>query len=258
MFREILKYRDLMFMLTLRDIRVRYKQAVMGYLWAIFMPIIAVLSGVIIKTAISILSGKAIDLSEVSSIAVKVLPWTFFVSSIRFSVNSLVGNRDLVTKVYFPREVFPFASILACLFDLAVAAASLSIILAFTHIGISAHIAWLPVFLIFLILFTSGLGLLFSAANLFFRDVKYIVEIILMFGIFFTPVFYEAATFDKWQVLLLINPIGSILEGLHSAVVLHTMPNIFWTLYAGASSIIVFAAGLLIFHKSEPYFSENI
>lgn len=230
----------------------------MGYLWAIFMPIIAVLSGIIIKAAISIVSGKAIDLSEVSSIAVKVLPWTFFISSIRFSVNSLVGNRELVTKVYFPREVFPFASILACLFDFAIAAASLSIILIFTHIGISVHILWVPLILIFLILLTSGLGLIFASANLFFRDVKYIVEIILMFGIFFTPVFYEAGTFGKWKALLLLNPIGSILDGLNSAVVLHTMPSVLWTFYAGVSSIMVFSAGLYIFHKSEPYFSENI
>ena len=258
MLKEIIKYRDLLFMLTLRDIKIRYKQAVMGFAWAIFMPIIAILSGVIIKMAIAFVSGKSIDLSDVSSIAAKVLPWTFFVSSIKFSVNSIVGNRELVTKIYFPREVFPFSSILACLFDFFVAAVSLSIFLAFIHIGISIYILWLPFLLLLLILFTSGLGLFLSAANLFYRDVKYVVEIILMFGIFFTPVFYEAQQFGKWKNMLLLNPVGSILEAINSSLVLHKMPDLFWVSYASITSISMFFIGLLIFQKTEPLFAENI
>jgi len=245
-------------MLTLRDIKIRYKQAVMGFAWAIFMPIIAILSGVIIKTAIAFVSGKSIDLSDVASIAAKVLPWTFFVSSIKFAVNSLVGNRELVTKIYFPREVFPFASILACLFDFLVAAVSLSIFLTIIHIGVSIYILWLPFLLILLILFTSGLGLFLSAANLFYRDVKYVVEIILMFGIFFTPVFYEAKQFGKWKPVLLLNPIGSILEGINNCLVLHKIPDLFWLSYASIASISMFFIGLIIFQKAEPSFAENI
>lgn len=258
MLKELIKYRDLLFMLTLRDIRIRYKQAAMGFLWAIFMPLMAVFAGILIKTAISLTSGKSIDLAGVASISVKVLPWTFFISAIKFAVNSLVGNRDLVTKIYFPREVFPFASILACLFDFLIASITLAILLAIAHIGISAQILWLPALLFFLILFTSGLGLLLSSANLFFRDVKYIVEIILMFGIFFTPVFYEANTFGKWKPLLLANPIGSILESINNVVVLHISPNPFWLLYAGVASVITFIIGLTIFHTTEPYFAESI
>lgn len=258
MFKELLKYKDLLWMLTLRDIRIRYKQAAMGFLWAIFMPLMAVFAGLLIKTAISLASGKPIDLVGIASISVKVLPWTFFISAIKFSVNSLVGNRDLVTKIYFPREVFPFASILACLFDFLIASVTLTILLVIAHVGISSQILWLPVLLFFLILFTSGLGLLLSSANLFFRDVKYIVEIILMFGIFFTPVFYEANTFGKWKSFLLANPIGSILEGINSVVVLNAAPDFFWLLYAGIASVFTFIIGLAIFHATEPYFAESI
>lgn len=258
MIQELFKYRDLIIMLTLRDIRIRYKQAVMGFLWAIFMPIMAVLAGILIKAAISISSGKPIELNGVASIAVKVLPWTFFISAIKFSVNSLVGNRDLITKIYFPREVFPFASILACLLDFLIASGTLVILLTITKLGISINLLWLPVFLLFLIFFTFGLGMLLATANLFFRDVKYIVEIILMFGIFFTPVFYEAATFGKWKNILLANPMGSILEGINSSVVLHQSPDMFWLCYAGISSILMFLLGLVIFHKAEPYFAESI
>lgn len=258
MLKELIKYRDLLFMLTLRDIRIRYKQAAMGFLWAIFMPLMAVFAGALIKTAISLTSGKPINLTGIASISVKVLPWTFFISAIKFAVNSLVGNRDLVTKIYFPREVFPFASILACLFDFLIASITLAILLSIAHIGLSIQILWLPVLLLFLILFTSGLGLLLSSANLFFRDVKYIVEIILMFGIFFTPVFYEANTFGKWKPFLLANPIGSILESINNIVVLQISPNPFWLFYAGIASIITFIIGLSIFHTTEPYFAESI
>jgi ABC-type polysaccharide/polyol phosphate export permease len=258
MFKEVLKYRDLLFMLTFRDIKVRYKQAVMGFVWAIFMPILAVLAGVLIKKAISVVSGTPMDLPSVISISVKVLPWTFFISSIRFAVQSLVGNKNLVTKIYFPREVLPFASILAGLFDFFVACITLSILLIFVRIGMSIYLLWIPVLVIFLILFTAGMGLILSAANLFYRDVKYIVEIILMFGIFFTPVFYEASMLGKYRVLLLVNPIGSILEGINAAVVLHKMPDIFWFSYAGIVSAVIFILGLSVFRKTEPYFAENI
>lgn len=258
MFRELLKYHDLLFMLTLRDIRIRYKQAVMGFLWAVFMPVIAVLAGILIKKAISIVSGKPMDLVGIASISVKVLPWTFFISSLRLSVQSLVGNPNLVTKIYFPREVLPLASILASLFDFFIASITLFIFLVIIHIGASVYLLLLPVLLVFLFLFTAGLGLLLSCANLFFRDVKHIVEIILMFGIFFTPVLYEANMFGKWKGLLLLNPIGSILEAVNTTIVLHKMPNMFWFVYTGIVSISVFILGYRFFHNKEPLFAENI
>src|SRR3989338_5230744 len=107
---EIIKYRDLLFMLTFRDIRIRYKQAAMGFLWAIFMPIVAVAAGILIKKAMAVVSGHYVDVTEIVSISVKVLPWTFFISSLRFSVQSLVGNSALITKIYFPKAVLPLAA----------------------------------------------------------------------------------------------------------------------------------------------------
>ncbi len=258
MFKELIKYRDLLLMLTLRDIKIRYKQSFMGFLWAIFMPIVAILAGILIKVAFSYVAHQPFDLKGVASISVKVLPWTFFINAIKFSVQSLVGNRELVTKIYFPREVFPFASILACLFDLMVAGITLALILTIVRIGISVYILWLPVLLVFLVLFTSGLGLIFSSANLFFRDIKYVVEVILMFGIFFTPVFYDVDTFGRLRTILLLNPIGSILEGINNVVVLHKVPDITWVSYAGLFSVIIFILGLTLFHKLEPLFAENI
>lgn len=258
MFNQLIKYRDLLMMLTFRDIKVRYKQAAMGFIWAVFMPIMAVLAGILIKKVISVVSGKPMVLASVISISVKVLPWTFFISSIKFAVQSLVGNTNLVTKIYFPREVLPLSGVLACLFDFSIAIITLMILLVFVNVGVSIYLLLIPVVLLFLILFTAGLSLLLSSANLFYRDIKYVVEIILMFGIFFTPVFYEASMFGKYETLLLLNPIGSILEAINSIVVLHRMPDILWFSYAGISSIIIFVLGMIIFRKTEPYFAENI
>lgn len=258
MFKELFKYKDLLYMLTLRDIRIRYKQAAMGFLWAIFMPIVAISAGILIKKAMAVVSGQYVDTLSVISIAIKVLPWTFFISSIRFSVQSLVGNQSLVTKIYFPREVLPLASILACLFDFIIAAAMLTVLLTVFNFGVSIYLLWAPIILIFLLLFTAGVGLFLASANLFFRDVKYVVEILLMFGIFFTPVFYTAETFGNWKIILLLNPIGSILEAINHSIVLKEMPDLFWLSYAGVCSILMFLLGNYIFNKYEHAFAENI
>lgn len=257
-FQEVFQYRDLLWMLTLRDLRVRYKQAVMGFVWAIFMPIIAILAGIIIKKAMAVVSHRPLEMEGIISISVKVLPWTFFVSSIRFAVQSLVGNSALITKIYFPRAVLPLSATLACFFDFGVALVVLTLLLSLFKIGISVYILWLPLYVILLVVFTSGLGLFLAAANLFFRDVKYVVEIILMFGIFFTPVFYEASAFARWSFIMLLNPIGSILEGINRVVVHHQSPELFWLGYAILTSVSMFLIGATLFRRSEPLFAENI
>jgi len=109
-----------------------------------------------------------------------------------------------------------------------------------------------------LIFLTVGLGMFLSCANLFFRDVKYIVEVILTFGIFFTPVFYEAKLFGKWENVLLMNPIGSILEAINDVVVLHQPPNLYWVGYSAIWAVGGLFAAWTIFHKSEFSFAENI
>ena len=256
--KEIYQYRDLLMMLTMRDLRVRYKQAAMGFLWAVFMPIVAVCAGILVKKAMAVVSNSPMEIKGILSVTVKTLPWTFFISAIRFSVQALIGNSALVTKIYFPRTVLVLAAILACLFDFAVAMVVASVLLAIFQVGISVHILWLPLLLFLLILVTFGLGLILSSANLFFRDVKYIVEVILMFGIFFTPVFYSAKTFGRWENLLLMNPIGSLLEQIDTIIVMHQAPDMFWMSYDAIVSIVILMFGISVFHKLEPKFAENI
>jgi len=258
MIQELVQYRHLLMMLAWKDIRIRYKQSVMGFLWAVLMPLLIVAAGIIVKKGISIISGKPLEISDLASITVKALPWSFLIGAVRFSTNSLVSNANLVTKIYFPREVFPLAAVLANLFDFAIASIATIVILGFMGVGISVYILWVPLLLLFLILFTAGVGMLMSCANLFFRDVKYLVEVFLTFAIFFTPVFYEASMFGKWETLLLLNPVGAILECVNAVVVLHQPPNYFWMLYAASWGIGLFLISWNIFHRLEYSFAENI
>ncbi|GAB7026146.1 ABC transporter permease [Geotalea toluenoxydans] len=258
MINELIHYRELLYILTWRDIKIRYKQSVMGFMWAVFMPMLIVAAGIIMKLAFSFISGKPFNAMDLASISVKALPWSFFIGSIRFSTICLTANSNLVSKIYFPREIFPLAAILANLFDFAIAASALAVILAISNIGISLNILWLPVLLFLLVLLTAGIAFVLSCANLFFRDVKYIVEVILTFAIFFTPVFYEASLFGKWSSLLLINPVGSILEAINNVVVLHQPPDLFWLGYAATFSLCLFVVSWFVFHRSEFLFAERI
>jgi lipopolysaccharide transport system permease protein len=256
--KELYKYRELLYMFAQRDIKVRYKQSVMGFLWAILMPILIVMAGVVVRYAYAIASGKPLQSADVEGVAVKSLPWAFLVSSIRFSCNSLIGNQPLVTKVYFPKEIFPMSAVLASLFDLFVASGALVIYLAVVRVGWSAMILWTPVLLLALVILATGTGIIVSAASLFFRDVKFLVEVILTFGIFFTPVFYDVALLGDKGKWLLLNPVAPILEGLSACIAHHQAPNLPWLAYSLGWGLAVLMGGYIFFKHLEPGFAESI
>ena len=257
--RELFIYRELLYALTWRDIKVKYKQSVMGIMWAIFMPALVISAGVLVKFAFAKLSGKPLELSAVATVSVKAIPWSFFISSLRFGTNSLISNVNLVTKIYFPNEVFPISSVLSQLFDLAISSVVLILILSCVQIGLSIYLLWVPILLSLLVLLATASALLLSAANLFFRDVKYIVEVIVTFAIFFTPVFYEADFMGTtWKPIILLNPVAPILEGLNTCIVLKQMPEVMWIAYSATITIALFLVSFMFFKKMEPAFAENI
>ena len=258
MIKEFLQYRDLLYMLTWKEIRVRYKQSVMGVLWAIFMPILIVSAGILMKIGFSFTSGRHINMQDVASVSVKGVAWAFFVGAVRFGANSLIANQNLVTKIYFPREILPLSNVLANFFDFVVAGIFVAIIMIFAGTGFSVQLAWLPYVVLILVMITAGCTLLLACANLFFRDVKYIVEVLLTYGILFTPVFYSAQMFGKWAPLLLLNPVGAALESLNSVVVLHQPPSLFWLGYATLFAVCGLMAAFAIFQKAEPLFAQEI
>lgn len=257
--REIVARHDLLTILAWREIKVKYKQSVMGFLWAILMPALIVGAGVIVKFAFATLSGKPLDHKDVVSVAVRSVPWAFFVASIRFSSTSLVSNSNLVTKIYMPRVIFPIASVLSQMLDLAVASVVLTIFLIFTGGHLYVQMLWLPVLLLILVVLVTGLAIFLSAAALFFRDVKYIVEVIITFAIFFTPVFYEVSMLGQWAKFLLLNPVAPLLEGISAAVLGRPFPVAGgWLVYSAVAALVIFVGSLFFFRQTEPYFAEAV
>ncbi len=253
---ELVQYRDLLFVLTWKDIQIRYKQSVMGFFWAILMPALIVAAGILIKKAFATFSGAALNPDDIASVAVKSVPWAFVVSATRFSTQCLVSNQNLVRKIYFPREVFPISAVLASLFDFAIASVTLVLLFTVMQIGISVHLLWLPLLLGILFLWTLGVGMVLSCANLFFRDVKYLVEVFLTFGIFFTPVFYSAEQLGRWGTGVLLHPVSPLLEAIHAVVVLHRPPAWPWVAYAAVCGIAGFVIASALFDRVQHRFAE--
>ena len=261
MLRLLTRHRDLLYMLSRRDVTVKYKQSIMGFLWAILMPLLITSAGVVVKLAMTAASGKGGMFREVLPVAIKAAPWAFFVASIRFSTQSLSNNHNLVTKIAFPRAVFPLSAVASQLFDFLIAAL---VVVAVALFGVSptVYLLWVPVLLALLIAQVAGLALLLSAANLFFRDVKYLVEVVLTFAIFFTPVFYSVADivakFGRSGELLLLNPVAPVLEGLDAVIVGGHAPDPWWTGYAAGWALLLLIVTPAIFLRLEPRFAESV
>lgn len=273
---DLWHYRDLLFQLTLRDIRIRYKQAAMGVAWAALMPMLVVLAGCVVRIAMVQLGGGTFDRTSIAAIAVKAVPWAFFVGTISFATASLTGNLNLVAKVYFPRAVLPISSMLTQLADAAVAGATVALLLLVLRTPLTPALLWVPVLGLLLIIVTAAAALLLSCANLFFRDVKYIVQVVLTFGIFFTPVFFEPAMLGpRWAPLMMLNPLSPLLEGFRLAVVEgHSLLTplivttragvdiLAWTPwylgYTAAVGALALFGSALLFHRLEYLFAEYV
>jgi lipopolysaccharide transport system permease protein len=255
---QLVAKRELLYMLAWREVKVKYKQSVMGFMWAILMPALIVTAGIVVKLAIAQFSGAPLRREAIAMVAVKSVPWAFVVASIRFASLSLIGNANLVTKIYMPREILPLASIASQSVDLAISSVVLAVILALLDVGASAQILWVPVVVLVLIVLIAGIGIFLSAASLFFRDVKYLVEVFLTFAIFFTPVFFEAEMFGRWASVLLLNPVAPLLEALGRTVVLHRAPDLGWLAYSTGFALAALLGSLAFFKQVEPYFAEAI
>ena len=272
---ELWRYRGLLYELTRRDIRVRYKQTALGFAWALLLPSLIVLAGAMVRYAMAYVGGRQLGAEDVAGIAIKAVPWAFFVGSMSFATASLVGQAQLVTKIYFPREVLPLAATLAQAFDACLGVVSL--LIAFALLGVHYGLAalWVPVLVVCAFFLTAGLALLVSCANLFFRDVKYVVQVLLMFGIFFTPVFFEPEMFGALGArVMMVNPLAPLLEGLRLSVVMdHNLLDtlvvqgrhgvvLAWSpwylVYSAACAIVALLAGLLLFHRAESKFAEYV
>jgi lipopolysaccharide transport system permease protein len=254
---EQVQYRELLYQMTKRDLVLRYKQTVMGFGWAIFMPLVnTVLFSVIFTRVAKVDTG---DIPYVLYAFSGLLVWNFLASSLKFAVNSLTTNTNLVAKVYFPREIFPFSAVIVCLVDTAVASLVLVALLVYYQVPPTIHIIWLPVVVAVSVAFTAGMSLLLAMGNLFYRDVKYLFEIVLTVWMFATSVLYPVEHVGgRVGQILRLNPMTPIIEAYRDVLIRGQAPFNSWFLAASAASLVLLVGGWLLFHRAEFQFAENI
>lgn len=256
MFAELIEYRDLLFQMTLRDLLIRYKQAVMGFGWAIFMPVMNAAIFTVIFTRVSPLE---LDVPYPIYVYAGLLPWNFFASALKFSMTSLTSNSSLVTKVYFPREVLPFSAVLVALVDFIVAASVMGALMIYYRVGVTWAFLFLPLVLVVQVMFTGGMALALAMGNLFLRDVKYLSEVILTVWMFATSVVYPTDRIGgKLGMLLKFNPMTPIIDAYRSVLLRNELPASGPFLFAAVVALVVFLASWIAFHRAEFEFAENI
>jgi lipopolysaccharide transport system permease protein len=167
--KELLRHREILYMITWREITIKYKQSVMGFMWAVLIPLVIVGAGVLVRAGMAFISGGKLQVQDVATVSLKSVPWAFVVSGIRFGTNSLIQNANLVTKIYLPREIFPLAAVTSQLVDFVVATVPLALLLALAHVGVSIELLWVPLLLLVLVAQVCALSILLSTSSTWSR-----------------------------------------------------------------------------------------
>jgi homopolymeric O-antigen transport system permease protein len=249
------EYRELLVRMTARDLLLRYKQTVMGFGWAIFMPLVNTAIFSVIFTRVA-----AIDVGTPYPVYAfcGLVAWNFFASSLRFSVTSLTSNPSLVTKVYFPREIFPFSAVLVSIVDFAVSALVLVALMLYYRVAVGWPLLMLPVVVLAIIVFTAATALAISMANLFYRDVKYLFEIVIAVWMFATSVVYPIGRVGgKLGAVLTLNPMTHLIDAFRAVLLDQQMPGMAFGL-TFAASVLLLAGAWVMFHQAEFDFAENL
>ena len=255
--RELWQYRELFYFLSWRDIKIRYKQTLLGAGWAILQPFMTMV-------VFSIFFGK---LAKMPSDNVPypifayaaLVPWMFFANALMQSSNSLVQNANMLKKIYFPRLMLPIATIISGGVDFALALAILILMMGFYGIVPTANIVWLPFLIILGIMTSLGVGLWLSAMNVHYRDIRYVVPFLTQFWLFITPIAYPSSLLpEPWRTVYGLNPMAGVVEGFRWALLgTQTAPGPMVGLSALVSAIIL-VSGLYYFRSMEPTFSDRV
>ena len=256
MFDEQVEYRELLVRMTARDLIVRYKQAVMGFGWAVFMPLLNTILFSVIFTRVAPI---ATDVPYPIFAYTGLMFWNCFASALRFCVTCLTNNHTLVTKIYFPREIFPFSAILVSLVDLAVSAVVLVAMMAYYRLAPKPTLVYVPLILLVQVMLTAGIGLVIAMANLFLRDVRYIFDIILTVWMFATSVVYPIDNVQGTMGMVLrLNPMTPVIDGYRACILRGQAPDLASLAVAGTVAAVMLAVGWLNFHRAEFRFAENV
>ncbi len=250
-------YLELTRELTAREIKSRYKQSILGYAWVILNPFFQML--VMSFVFSQILRFPTIGVPYAIFLYAGLLPWNLFANSLTGSTNALVGNASLLTKIYFPREIFIISTTLAKIVDFFLASTIFILFMFIYHMPITWNILWfVPIFLIQQ-LFTYGLSLILASLNLFYRDIQYVLTLLIMVWMYLTPVIYPIEIFpDKYKLIFQLNPMAVIINAYRQAILGGGAPNLMSLGIALIVSLVITLIGIRIFRKLEGVFADVV
>ncbi len=260
---DIWRFRELLFILAWRDLAVRYKQSVAGVAWALIQPLISMLVMVVIYRKVAGMPTIA-EAPYAIMIFAGLLPWNFFAGSMSKAGESLVGNANMISKIYFPRAIIPASSVLVSLADFVISLAILGGLMVWYEFAPTWRFWFLPLFTALTILASMGIGLFITALMLRFRDFRFIVPVVVQFGMWISVIPLTSAELrekigDLWFFIYSLNPLVGIIEGFRWAILGNGAPLSFLNLFISlVVSALIFAGGVTFFRKTERHFADII
>lgn len=251
-------YRELFWLLSWRDILVRYKQTVIGVAWSVLRPLLTMIVFTIVFGKLAKMPSDGMPYSVMVFAA--MLPWQFFSNTLSEGGNSLINNEKLISKVYFPRIIIPTTSMIVSLIDFIISLGLLFILMIFTGFLPSWKIIFMPVFLIQAIIISLGLTFFISAMNVKYRDFRYVLPFIIQFGLYISPVGFSSSIVpEKWRILYYLNPMAGIIDSFRWCISGST-PNFYLTGWVVSLfvTIIFFIIGVAYFRNAEREFADII
>ncbi len=254
--RELWNHRELLYFLTWRDFKVRYKQTILGVSWAILQPVLTMVVFTILFGRLANISSDGLPYPIFNFTA--LVPWTFFAYALSHASNSLVSSANILTKVYFPRLAMPLASVLSGMVDMGLAFTVLLAMMVYYGFMPTVNIIWLPLFLLLAFVAAVGVALWLSAMNVLFRDVRYVIPFLTQMWFFITPIAYSSSMLDEpWRSLYGINPMAGVVEGFRwSLLGSPASPGLI--LVSCISAPILLVTGALYFSRMEKVFADVV
>lgn len=254
---ELWEYRELLYFLVWRDIKVRYKQTILGFAWAVIQPFFTMVVFSLFFGRLAEIPSDGLPYPIFSYAA--LVPWTFFANGLTNSSNSLVGSSNLIKKVYFPRLVIPISTVLSGMVDFALSFTVLILMMLAFGIVPTTNIIFLPFFLLLAFVTALGVGLWFSAMNVQFRDVRYTIGFVVQFWMFATPIAYPSSLLDEpWRTVYGINPMSGVVEGFRWALLdTDTAPGPM-IIVSTVAAVVLLVSGLYYFRRMEKTFADVV
>ena len=254
---DLWRYRELLYFLVWRDIKIRYKQTALGASWAVIQPFVTMIVFSIFFGKLAKVPSDDIPYPIFSYAA--LVPWTFFAAGITQSSQSLVGSADVIRKVFFPRLILPTASVVSGAVDFVIAFAVLILMMVYYQIVPTMQIIWVPLFFLLALIAALGTGLWLSALNVYFRDVRFVVPFIVQFWLFITPIAYPSSLLDEpWRTLYGLNPMAGVVEGIRWSLLGAGNAPGAMIAASTATAVGLLVSGICFFRQMERDFADTI